>query len=64
MNSPKDDKHLNDSFQIGILFDEDAENVIPKTKQISKPTKKTGSPEFSIDSLILRKRKDTNDGNE
>lgn len=63
MNSPKDDKLLADGVQIGTFLDEDAESVIPKTKLISKSTKKTGSPEFSIDSLILRKRKDTNDGN-
>ena len=65
MNSTKDDKPLEDGLKIANEKDEDLEKDVDCRKSppfISKPGKKNGSPEFSIDSLIHRKTKDFAEG--
>ena len=65
MNSTKDDKPLEDGLKITNEKDEDSEKDVDCRKSppfVSKPGKKNGSPEFSIDSLIHRKTKDVAEG--
>jgi hypothetical protein len=45
------------------MKDDETESVEEKPFPLLKITKKTRSPEFSIDSLILRKKKDVICGN-
>ena len=63
MNSPKDNKVFENESNIATIKDEETESVQEKPFLLRKMTKKTRSPEFSIDSLILRKKKDTICGN-
>ena len=65
MNGAKDDKPLEDGLKITNEKDEDLEKDVDCRKSppfVSKPGKKNGSPEFSIDSLIHRKTKECVDG--
>ena len=64
MNSTKDDKPLEDGLKITKEKDEDSEKDVGRKSPpfVSKPGKKNGSPEFSIDSLIHRKTKDFAEG--
>ena len=62
MDSSKEDNFLDDSLQIPVTKDDNNTNEREKSFSISKATKKNRSPEFSIDSLILRKRNDNTDG--
>ena len=63
MDSPKDNKVFENESNIATIKDEETESVQEKPFLLRKMTKKTRSPEFSIDSLILRKKKDTICGN-
>ena len=53
MNRSKDDKLPDDDLQIRIIKDSDTESEREKSVPLSKATKKTGSPEFSIVSTNL-----------
>ena len=64
MNSPKENKVFGDDSNIPSVKDDETESVQEKPNLLPKSTKKTRYPEFSIDSLILRKTKDAISGNE
>jgi hypothetical protein len=63
MNSPKDNQVFDNESKIATIKDDETESVEEKPFPLLKITKKTRSPEFSIDSLILRKKKDVICGN-
>ena len=63
MNSPKDIEIVSENQTRSNSPEHVKESVIEKHAIPSKLGKKTVSPEFSIDSLILRKNKDINIGN-
>ena len=60
MNSPKHSKLILDDRSTP---ETEVKSVTENQLIPPKTSKKTASPEFSIDSLILRKRKDANTGN-
>ena len=62
MNSPKDSRIGHDDRSKLNSPDTEVESVSEKNVFVSKIEKKTTSPQFSIDSLILRKNKDVNSG--
>ena len=59
MNSPK---HSKDTLDDRMTPETEAKCVTENQLLPPKIAKKRASPEFSIDSLILRKRKDANTG--
>ena len=63
MNSPKDIEIVPENQTISNSPEKVIESGNEKHAIPSKLGKKTISPEFSIDSLILRKNKDINTGN-
>ena len=63
MHSPKNNKVVDNESNITTIKDDETESVQEKTFHLNKMSKKTRSPEFSIDSLILRKKKDAISGN-
>ena len=63
MHSPKNNKVVDTESNVDTIKDDETESVQEKPFPLNKMSKKRRSPEFSIDSLILRKKKDTNCGN-
>ena len=62
MDNLNEDNNNKNGSEEGSLSNEDTKYMLQKNKTIHKTTKKNGC-QFSIDSLILRKRDDNSDGN-
>ena len=56
MNSPNHNPIVPESKSTNDSAEKETESITEKEERSSKITKKTASPGFSIDSLILRKK--------
>ena len=62
MDTLKEDNNNRNKAEEDLLSNEDTEDMPTKATKIHKTTRKNSYPKFSIDSLILRKRNDNDDG--